>query len=211
MTKVKICGLRHPAHVDAAVQAGASYLGFMFFAKSPRHLEVAEAAALAANVPAGVCKVAVTVDADDAYLDQIVGQVGIDMLQLHGHETPERVAELKARHGLPVMKVVGIAGPDDLAEIERYAQVADQIMVETKAPKDADRPGGNGITFDWALLTGHHWPKPWMLAGGLNPDNIAEAVALTGAAQVDVSSGVEAAPGEKDPDKMLAFVTAANA
>ena len=194
-TRVKICGLRDAAMLDAAVQAGAAYVGLVFFEKSPRNVTLAQAAALAAMVPAGVAKVALVVDADDAQLDALLAQVPVDILQLHGAETPARVTEVKARYGLPVMKAVGVAGPDDLAALDIYAQVADQLLVDAKPPKGADLPGGNGLAFDWRLLVGRHWLRPWMLAGGLSPQNVAEAIAMTGARQVDVSSGVESAPG----------------
>lgn len=209
MAKVKICGLTSHEAVSDAVSAGALYLGFNFFPKSPRYVAPAEAAALAADVPPGVAKVALVVDADDATLDDIVGQVPLDMLQLHGKETPERVAEIRARYGLPVMKVVGIAGPEDVAKLDDYMDVADQILVDAKAPKGAVLPGGNGIAFDWRLLAGRHWTKPWMLAGGLTPANVALAIRMTGARQVDTASGVESAPGVKDAALMRAFVEAA--
>jgi phosphoribosylanthranilate isomerase len=209
VTRVKICGLRRPEAVAAAVGAGAAYLGFVFFPKSPRHVTLAEAAALAVEVPPGVAKVALVVDADDAALDALTAAVPIDMIQLHGRETPERVRAVRARLGLPVMKAVGIAGQADLAKIEAYAAVADQILVDAKPPEGADLPGGNGLAFDWRLLAGRRWPVPWMLAGGLTPQNVTEAVRLTGARQVDVSSGVESAPGVKDADLIRAFVAAA--
>ncbi|MCK0139596.1 phosphoribosylanthranilate isomerase [Aliiroseovarius sp. F47248L] len=208
---VKICGLSDPQHVDAAVAAGARYLGFVFFPKSPRNVSVERAAELMSDVPVGVAKVALTVNADDALLDQIASETVIDMLQLHGAESPERVAQVKARYGLPVMKAIGIAGPDDVAQIERYAGVADQLLIDAKAPKGADLPGGNGIAFDWRLVQRKYWPCPWMLAGGLTPDNVAEAIRLTGAKQVDVSSGVESAPGIKDDRLIAAFCAAAHA
>ena len=147
-TRVKICGLRDAAMLDAAVQAGAAYVGLVFFEKSPRNVTLAQAAALAAMVPAGVAKVALVVDADDAQLDALLAQVPVDILQLHGAETPARVTEVKARYGLPVMKAVGVAGPDDLAALETFAQVADQLLVDAKPPKGADLPGGNGLSFD---------------------------------------------------------------
>lgn len=207
-TRVKICGLRDAAMLDAAVQAGAAYVGLVFFEKSPRNVTLAQAAALAAMVPAGVAKVALVVDADDAQLDALLAQVPVDILQLHGAETPARVTAVKARYGLPVMKAVGVAGPDDLAALDAYAQVADQLLVDAKAPKGADLPGGNGLAFDWRLIAGRRWPVPWMLAGGLTPANVAQAVALTGAGQVDVSSGVESAPGVKDAALIAAFCAA---
>lgn len=207
--RVKICGLTTSDHVAAAVEAGARYLGFNFFPKSPRSVDPDTAARLAADVPPGVAKVALVVDADDATLDAIVGKVPLDMLQLHGSETPERVAEIRARYGLPVMKAVGIAGAADLARLDDYMDVADQILVDAKAPKDAELPGGNGLPFDWRLITGRHWSKPWMLAGGLTPKNVALAIRMTGARQVDTASGVESAPGLKDAALMRAFVEAA--
>jgi phosphoribosylanthranilate isomerase len=210
-TRVKICGLRDVAAVQAAVDAGAAYVGLVFFPKSPRNVTIAEAATLALAVPPGVAKVALVVDADDALLDDITANVPIDILQLHGHETPERVAEIRARYGLPVMKAVGVADESDLAALDSYARVADQILVDAKPPKDADLPGGNGLSFDWRLIAGRRWPVPWMLAGGLTPDTVGEAIALTGAAQVDVSSGVESAPGVKDPALISAFCAAAQA
>ena len=207
-TRVKICGLRDAAMLDAAVQAGAAYVGLVFFEKSPRNVKLAQAAALAAMVPAGVAKVALVVDADDAQLDALLAQVPVDILQLHGAETPARVTAVKARYGLPVMKAVGVAGPDDLAALDAYAQVADQLLVDAKPPKGADLPGGNGLAFDWRLIAGRRWPVPWMLAGGLTPANVVQAVALTGAGQVDVSSGVESAPGVKDAALIAAFCAA---
>ncbi|WP_299830050.1 phosphoribosylanthranilate isomerase [uncultured Roseobacter sp.] len=208
---VKICGLRTPEDVAAVAGAGASYCGFTFFTKSPRSIGFDDARALAIASPPGLAKVALTVDADDAFLDDLTRQVPLDMLQLHGHETPERVAAVKARYGLPVMKAVGIADADDLAELDRYLKVADQILVDAKPPKTSELPGGNGLTFDWRLVAGRRWPVPWMLAGGLTPDNVAEAIALTGAKQVDVASGVESAPGIKDHDMVRSFVHAAKA
>lgn len=206
--RVKICGLRRLEDVDAVAKAGAAYAGFVFFPKSPRHLSLSEAKVLALAVPVGLAKVALVVDADDATLDAIVADVPLDMLQLHGHETPSRVAEVRARYGLPVMKAVGVAGPDDLAVLTDYSLVADQILVDAKPPKAADLPGGNGLAFDWRLLVGRKWLRPWMLAGGLTAENVAEAVRLTGARQVDVSSGVETAPGVKDAARIAAFVAA---
>ncbi|NBT31636.1 MAG: phosphoribosylanthranilate isomerase [Rhodobacteraceae bacterium] len=207
--RVKICGLTQPEQVQAAVAAGASYLGFNFFPKSPRFADISTARDLAIEVPVGVAKVALTVDADNALLDAITDAVPLDMLQLHGHESPARVREVQARYGLPVMKVVGIADRADLIGLQDYWQVADQILVDAKAPKDAVLPGGNGISFDWTLLAERRWPCPWMLAGGLTPANVAEAIRLTNARQVDVASGVETAPGVKDAALMRAFVQAA--
>jgi phosphoribosylanthranilate isomerase len=208
-TQVKICGLTRASDVAAAVDAGAAYLGFNFFPKSPRYVSLPIAAELALSVPEGVAKVALSVDADDAFLDALTATVPLDMLQLHGNEAPERVAEVKARYGLPVMKVVGVATADDLPQLDIYAQVADQLLVDAKPPPGADRPGGNALAFDWHLIAGRRWPIPWMLAGGLTPDNVAEAIALTRARQVDVASGVESAPGIKDEALIKRFIAAA--
>ena len=156
--RVKICGLSTPETVAAAVAAGAAYLGFNFFPKSPRYVTPDAARALALAVPEGVAKVALSVDADDATLDSITGAVPVDMLQLHGHESPERVAAVRARYGLPVMKVIGVAVAEDLAELDRHLLIADQILVDTKPPKGADVPGGQGKVFDWGLIAGRRWP-----------------------------------------------------
>ncbi|MEL7132587.1 MAG: phosphoribosylanthranilate isomerase [Pseudomonadota bacterium] len=207
---VKICGLRRPEHVAAAVDAGATYVGFVFFPKSPRNISIEDASALALDIPPGLAKVALVVNADNAFLDDLTAQVPLDMLQLHGAEPPARVAEIKARYGLPVMKAVGVASSEDLPSLDAYARVADQILVDAKPPKAAELPGGNGLTFDWRLIAGRRWPVPWMLAGGLNAENVGDAVKLTGARQVDISSGVEIAPGEKDTDLIRAFMSAAH-
>ncbi|MEQ3672458.1 phosphoribosylanthranilate isomerase [Pseudophaeobacter sp.] len=208
--RVKICGLNSPQDVAAAAAAGAAYVGFVFFPKSPRNISIEQATQLALEAPVGLCKVALTVNADDAMLDALTDAVPLDMLQLHGSESPERVAEVKARYGLPVMKAIGVADAADLPQIDLYSQVADQLLIDAKPPKNADLPGGNGLAFDWRLLAGRkYWQRPWMLAGGLTPENVAEAVRMTGARQVDVSSGVEAAPGQKDAALIAEFSTAA--
>ncbi|WP_238370727.1 phosphoribosylanthranilate isomerase [Heliomarina baculiformis] len=207
-TRMKFCGLRTPADVSAAVEAGAAYVGFVFFPPSPRYLKPEDAAPIAAQVPEGIAKVALVVNADDELLDQITETVPIDMLQLHGKETPKRLAEIKQRYGLPVMKAVGVAGPEDLEKLDTYLRVADQVLVDAKPPKDATLPGGNGLAFDWRLIAGRRWPVPWMLAGGLTDANVAEAMRLTGARQVDVSSGIETAPGIKDSVLMQSFAEA---
>ncbi|HEY9040246.1 MAG TPA: phosphoribosylanthranilate isomerase [Roseovarius sp.] len=206
--RIKMCGLTQPADVAAAAAAGAHYVGFVFFPRSPRHVSYEAAAALAGATPVGITKVALTVDADNAQLDALVAAVSPDMLQLHGSEAPARVSEIKARYGLPVMKAVGIAGPEDLAQIDRYARVADQLLIDAKPPEDAPLPGGNALAFDWSLIAGRDWVLPWMLAGGLTPGNAAEAVRRTGANQLDVSSGIERSPGVKDAALMRAFVQA---
>jgi len=209
--QVKICGLRDRAGIAAAAAAGARYVGFVFFPRSPRATDPATARVLAAEVPFGIAKVALVVDADDALIDRITAEVPLDMLQLHGQENPERVAAIRARTGLPVMKALGVAGPADMERLGPYLAVADQILIDAKPPAGAALPGGNGLAFDWRLVAGRRWPKPWMLAGGLTPQNVAEAVRLTGARQVDVSSGVESAPGVKDADRIAAFIAAAQA
>lgn len=206
--RVKICGLTTPETVAAAVDCGAAYVGFVFFQKSPRNLTIDQARDLALGVSPGIAKVALTVNADDAFLDQLMDQVPLDILQLHGSESVERVGEIRARYGLPVMKAVGVADASDLVALETYAKVADQILVDAKPPKTSELPGGNGLAFDWTLITGRRWPVPWMLAGGLTPQNVAEAVRLTGAQQVDVSSGVESSPGVKDIAQIRAFFAA---
>lgn len=206
--RVKTCGLSTAETVAAAVEAGAAYIGFVFYERSPRYVDFATARELALGVPDGVAKVALTVNPDDAFLDALTEAVPLDMLQLHGTETPERVTEIKARYGLPVMKAVGISGPEHLDDIARYEAVADQILLDTKPPKGADRPGGNAIAFDWSLIAGRRWSVPWMLAGGLTVENVAEALAVTGAQQLDLSSALECAPGVKDPALIRAFMEA---
>jgi len=207
--RVKICGLRSPADIAAVVTAGAGYAGFVFFPKSPRHLTLDQGRLLAFAAPPGLAKVALTVDANDAMLDDLIDAVPLDMLQLHGHETPDRVAVVRARYGLPVMKAIGVADEGDLAALTDFSLAADQILIDAKPPKGADLPGGNGLSFDWRLLVGRKWLCPWMLAGGLTPENVAQAIRLTGARQVDVSSGVESAPGIKDAGRIVEFVKAA--
>ena len=207
-TRIKICGLTTPETVAAAVDAGAAYLGFNFFAKSPRSVNIETARNLAVEVPPGVMKVALVVNADDAMIEAINARVPLDMIQLHGTESPDRVREVKALTGLPVMKAVGIADEEDLTKIDDYTGVADQLLIDAKPPRNAILPGGNGLSFDWRLISNRRWASPWMLAGGLTPDNVGEAIALTGARQVDVASGVESAPGVKDIDKIRAFCAA---
>jgi phosphoribosylanthranilate isomerase len=208
--RVKICGVRDAAALRAAHDCGASYVGFVFFPKSPRNLGWDEAAALASDAPVGLCKVALVVDPDDATLDRLAA-LPIDMIQLHGHEPPARVSEVRARLGLPVMKAVGVAGPEDLPALRDFEAVADQILCDAKPPKGAVLPGGRGEAFDWSLIAGRRWTRPWMLAGGLTPETVSEAVRASGARQVDVSSGVESAPGVKDPARVAAFCAAARA
>lgn len=203
---VKICGISTVDDVRACAGAGANYMGLVFFEKSPRNITIPAARDLALAAPMGLAKVALVVNPSDAELDAIAGTVPLDMIQLHGRETPERVAEVKARYGLPVMKAVGIADANDLPKLESYFGVADQILVDAKPPKGGELPGGNGLSFDWRLIAGRRWPCPWMLAGGLTPENVAEAVKMTGTKQVDVSSGVENAPGQKNAELIQKFV-----
>ena len=208
---VKICGLATVDDVRACADAGAIYMGLVFFEKSPRNIIIPAARELALAAPLGLAKVALVVNPSDAELDAITATVPLDMLQLHGRETPKRVAEVKARYGLPVMKAVGIADGDDLPKLESYFGVADQILVDAKPPKGAELPGGNGLSFDWRLIAGRRWPCPWMLAGGLTPENVAKAVKMTGAKQVDVSSGVEDALGQKNAELIQKFVQSSRA
>ena len=206
--QAKICGITSVEAGLAAARHGAAYIGFVFFSRSPRHLEVAQAAALARALPASLRKVAVLVNAADDFLDPLVAEVPIDMLQLHGRETPERVAALRARYGLPVAKAIPVGAPEDLEPALAFGQVADLLLFEAKPPKSspAALPGGNGLAFDWSLLAGRHWPVPWILSGGLTPENVSEAVRATDARLVDVSSGVEKSPGEKDPARIARFL-----
>ncbi|MDE0765794.1 MAG: phosphoribosylanthranilate isomerase [Amylibacter sp.] len=208
--RVKICGLTTLETLSAAVASGASYVGFVFFEKSPRHLRIKQASIMAKSVPTGICKTALVVDPTDQELDTLLGAVPIDMIQLHGHETAERVSEVKQRFGLPVMKAVGISDETDLNQLNEYSRVSDQILVDAKPPKDANIPGGNGLAFDWRLIAGRRWPTPWMLAGGLTNKNVAEAARLTGARQFDVSSGVETLTGVKDIQLISDFIQATN-
>lgn len=206
---VKICGLRDAATLDAAVLAGARFIGFNFFPKSPRYVTLAEATELAAGIPVGVAKVGLLVDPDDATLDAVTAAVPLDFVQLHGHETPARVSEVRARTGLPVIKAVGVGDAEDLPALDAFGAVSDMLLVDTKPPKGAALSGGTGLTFDWGLIAGRRWPVAWMLAGGLTSANVAQAVARTGARIVDVSSGVERAKGVKDAGMIADFIRAA--
>jgi len=208
---VKICGLSTRPTLAAAVGAGADMVGFVFFPPSPRNLGLAAARTLGERVKGRARKVALTVDANDETLGDIVAALRPDMLQLHGKETPERVVTVRSRFGLPVMKALPIAERADLSPIREYANVADWLLFDARAPQDATRPGGLGQPFDWTLLAGIDPGIPFMLSGGLNADNVIEALRITRAPGVDVSSGVERAPGEKDPDKIRAFIRAARA
>jgi phosphoribosylanthranilate isomerase len=208
---VKICGLSTEAALDVALEAGADMVGFVFFAPSPRHLAFDKAKALGRRVLERAQKVALTVDADDDYLDAVVEALQPDMLQLHGTETPARVEAVRRLFGLPVMKALPVAVKSDLDAIARYASVADRLLFDARAPREATRPGGLGKPFDWQLLENLDPGVPFMLSGGLDAGNVGEALRITNAPGVDVSSGVERAPGEKDADKIRAFVRAARA
>ncbi|HEX5212115.1 MAG TPA: phosphoribosylanthranilate isomerase [Pseudolabrys sp.] len=208
---VKICGLKTAEALDVALESGADLVGFVFFAPSPRNLDYAAARELGARVKGRAGKVALSVDADDAALAAIVETLKPDMLQLHGVEPPKRVTALRVRFGLPVMKAVPIAERKDLARIELYKKIADRLIFDARAPREATRPGGLGTPFDWTLLKGVDPGIPYMLSGGLDAGNVAEALRVTRAPGVDVSSGVERSVGEKDPDKIRAFIRAARA
>ncbi|MPZ55742.1 MAG: phosphoribosylanthranilate isomerase [Rhizobiales bacterium] len=206
---VKICGLATPGALDAALAAGADLVGFVFFPPSPRNVLPAVARDLGGRVKDRALKVALTVDADDALVEAIVEDLKPDVLQLHGHESLERVTALKARFGLPVMKAIPVETRADLAAVGRYRGIADRLLFDACAPREATRPGGLGKPFDWRLLSDIEAGPDYLLSGGLDAGNVAEALAVTGAPGVDVSSGVERRPGEKDPDKIAAFVKAA--
>lgn len=210
---VKICGLNSPDAVAAAVAGGAHFLGFVFYPPSPRSLTPETAAALALGIPPGITRVGVVVDPDDAQLASVLAKVPLDMLQFHGAETPERLAAIKRRFGIKAMKAIKVSGETDLQAAKSYFEVADWLMFDAKAPADLANalPGGNALAFDWTLLRPRRWPRPWMLSGGLTVDNLAEAVRISRAATVDVSSGVERRPGEKDPAKINAFLARARA
>jgi phosphoribosylanthranilate isomerase len=206
----KICGLSSEATVAAALEGGATYLGFVFYPPSPRAVSPDRAAKLCAAVPAGVQRVGMFVDAEDDAIRAILDIAPIDILQFHGHESPDRVAEVKHRFGRPVMKAIAVAGPEDVLVASRYEDEADLLLFDAKPPRRADAlPGGNGLAFDWHLIAGRKWRRPWLLSGGLTAELLAEAVRISGATAVDVSSGVERRPGDKDPDKIREFLAVA--
>ncbi|MBM3565389.1 MAG: phosphoribosylanthranilate isomerase [Alphaproteobacteria bacterium] len=206
---VKICGLKDQAAVAAAVRGGADFVGFVFFPPSPRFVPPETAGALGAAVPKSVLKVGLVVDADDGMLEKIVATAKPDMLQLHGKESPARAAQIRARSGLPVMKALSVARAADLDAARDFEDSVDRFLFDAVPPKGATRPGGNAEPFDWALLAGRSFAKPWLLAGGLTAGNLADAVRRSAARGVDVSSGVESAPGAKDPEKILEFLRVA--
>jgi phosphoribosylanthranilate isomerase len=208
----KICGLSTEAAVTEAVAGGAAYLGFVFYSPSPRAVTAAKAAGLCAAVPVGINRVGLFVDADNDTIGEVLAEAPLDLLQLHGHESPDRVADVRLRFARPVMKSVAIAGPEDVLGAARYEEVADLLLFDAKPPLRPDAlPGGNGLAFDWGLIAGRSWRCEWMLSGGLTPEILPEAVRISGARAVDVSSGVESRPGEKDLGKIRAFLAAARA
>jgi len=208
--QAKICGINDQTAMRSAVASGAAFVGLVFYPPSPRSLDPQQAADLAALVPEGVVKVGLFVDPDNALIDTVLAEVRLDMLQLHGSETPERCRELRTRTGLPVMKAIKVADVGDVAAAHAYDGSVDWLMFDAKAPDTMANalPGGNALSFDWMLLAGQEWPVPWMLAGGINPENVVAAVAASGAHVVDVSSGVESTPGRKDPARIEAFLDA---
>ena len=206
----KICGINDPEAMRAAITGRASHVGLVFYPPSPRAVNPREAMALSAVVPERVQKVGLFVDPEDDQIDKTLSVVKLDMLQLHGDETPDRVRDLKARTGKKVMKVIKVSEPEDLVRAEAYVRIADALMFDAKPPKGMKDalPGGNAVSFDWRILSGRKWPLPWMLAGGLTKDNVATAVELSGARIVDTSSGVEDVPGHKNVDKITEFLRA---
>lgn len=206
--QAKICGINTAEAMTAALDGGAAWVGLMFFQPSPRFASLDLAAALSAQAAGKAERVGVFVTPDDALLAETLAAVHLDVIQLHGKETPERIDEVKARFSLPVWKAVSIAEPADVENARQYFGKADRLLFDAKPPKGSPLPGGNAVSFDWTLLTGTEWPVPWLLSGGLHDGNVAEAVRLTGATAVDVSSGVERAPGEKDPARIRAFLDA---
>jgi phosphoribosylanthranilate isomerase len=209
----KICGLSTAEAVDAAIEGGARFVGFVFYPPSPRYVTPEQAASLAARVPRNVMRVGLFVDVADAMLEAVLSRVPLELLQFHGKETPRRVAEVKARLRVPVMKAIPIAGSGDPEVAQSYQEVADWLLFDAKPPRTDSGflPGGNGLAFDWELLNGRTWHKPWMLSGGLTAKNVADAVATTGTTAVDVSSGVELRPGQKDLGKIAEFLAAVQA
>ncbi|HUJ48509.1 MAG TPA: phosphoribosylanthranilate isomerase [Rhizomicrobium sp.] len=207
--QVKICGIASVEAADAAAKAGADYAGLVFFRRSPRYLQLAQAMAIAERLRGRSRTVALIVDATDAEIESVARAVKPDILQLHGNETVERVAAIKSRWNIPVMKALAIAEAGDFASVAAYERVADMLLFDAKAPANATRPGGHGASFDWQLLRGRTFSRPWLLGGGLNAENVARAIGISGAAAVDCSSGVETALGIKDPQLIRDFVAAA--
>ena len=209
--RVKICGVGSEIDIQAAARAGAQYVGFNFYPPSPRSLEIDQAARLAAAVPETIARVALFVNPDDATLDDFLARVPVEHVQLHGSESPARGSEIRTRTGKPVIKAVRLRDRTGLAAIREAEGWADQVLCDAQPTEAECLPGGNGVPFDWRLIQGRAWARPWLLAGGLTPENVIEAIRLTGARQVDVSSGIEAAPGRKDPKRIEAFLRRAGA
>jgi phosphoribosylanthranilate isomerase len=209
--RVKICGIREPEALNAALAGGVRFVGFVFYPRSPRYVVPPLAAELARMVPTGVRTVGLFVSPTDAQLDDVIGQVPLDYLQLHDDEPPERVGQIRRRFALPVIKAFRISSAADLEPVSSYLAESDLLLFDARPPADAAAlPGGNGLAFDWSLLAGRQWSKPWMLSGGLTAETLPEAIAVTGARLVDVSSGVEDRPGHKDPARIRAFLAAAS-
>ena len=208
---VKICGLSDFESIEAAVTEGADYLGFNFFKASPRYVTAEIAADLIDGVPENVAKVGLFANADPSFLDDVLGKARLDFIQLHGDETPEQVDAIRLDYGLPVIKAIGVAEADDLKAADAFIEHADHLLFDAKPPAGADRPGGNAQAFTWTLMKHYSGSLPWLLAGGLTPETVAQAIAESGAKGVDVSSGVESAPGQKDPALITAFLRAAKA
>ena len=206
--RVKICGITNTSDMDASIKYGTHYAGLMFFEKSPRFVNLNLARKLSLHAGSKIKKVAVTVNLDNQILDEIVKKVPLDFIQLHGNETPKRVQEIKIRYKIPVIKAIGISEANDLDFISLFKDVADQLLIDAKSPSSSVLPGGNGVNFDWKLLKDFNFQCPWLLAGGLNSENAAESIALTGATQLDLSSGIEKAPGVKDDKKISLFMSA---
>ena len=205
---VKFCGLTSVKDLNLAASRGARYAGFVFFEKSPRSLTFGKGRKLALEAPIGLAKVALVVDAQFSFLDELTRQVPIDMIQLHGSESPKKVHDIRERYGLPVMKAIGISSKSDLKKVKSYCDVCDQILFDAKPSNKDALPGGNGLQFDWSILANKKWSKPWMLAGGLNAANVERALKVTNARQLDLSSSIELSPGIKDPDKIKNFMQA---
>ena len=213
MTDIKICGISDQPSLTAAIDGGVRYVGFVYYPDSPRHLTIASAGQLAARLPGDVTGVALSVNPDDELVERIGDTSGLDMLQLHGNESPERASEIRSRSGKTVMKAFRLSTESDLDAVDAYVNAVDMLLFDAKTPPVMVNamPGGNAVSFDWRILSDRCWPIPWMLSGGLNPLNVSEAIRISGASAVDVSSGVESAPGVKDPDRIFAFIRAAEA
>ena len=208
MTDVKICGITTPEMTSVATGAGARFVGFVFVPQSPRFIDCERARLLSRQLPTGVRSVGLFVNPDDETLSRVLGAVSLDMIQLHGEESPARIQEIKSRYHLPIIKAVSISGTDDVTKIDDYLTVIDWILFDAKAPENSNIAGGNGTPFDWTILKGRKFPKPWMLSGGLTPENTGDALSILSPDAVDVSSGVESSRGIKDADKIREFIQA---